>query len=179
MLNIHSTMLLRHIPSLRLLLLLPLLVWCISSEAIYNPQAEVSLKSGNKRHLGRLSLLIPFLQSESHLLYGVMIGLHDSKSNKEGNFGLGFRSLQGGYIVGGYGFYDIRSTRHKNLVHQLTLGAELLSESFEFRGNVYLPQDTSFGLESKQGFSEPTFISGTKVVIKEGSSQRVEQPLSD
>jgi hypothetical protein len=49
-------------------------------------------------------------------------------------------------ILGVYGYYDYRKTKHDNKVHQLTLGAEWLSEDFEARANIYLPSDEEFNI---------------------------------
>lgn len=42
-------------------------------------------------------------------------------------------------VIGWSAFYDYRRTAHEHGVHQLGLGAELLTDWFEFRANAYLP----------------------------------------
>ncbi|NQY43401.1 MAG: inverse autotransporter beta domain-containing protein [Legionellales bacterium] len=58
----------------------------------------------------------------------------------EGNFGLGYRHiLDKSYILGGYGYYDLRRSKHKNMLHQVTIGAEFMMSHIEVRINGYLP----------------------------------------
>jgi len=134
-----------------LILSLSLILASLNSNASYQAQIELSLKAGNQRNIGRLSVLVPILSSDTNLLYFTAIGMMDTKSSHEGNFGFGFRHLLDSSILGVYGYYDRRSTKFHSLVHQATIGAEWLKEDFELRGNVYLPKTTKKVLNTTSG----------------------------
>ncbi len=108
-------------------------------ERKYKPAVELALKVGNQRHISRLGTVVPVLQNDHSLLHVTLIGMLDSKSAKEGNFGLGYRYRGEQGIYGVYGFYDLRRTARHNLLKQITLGSEFLGDHLELRGNIYLP----------------------------------------
>ena len=115
----------------------------------YSPQVELNAKVGNHRHLGRAGLLIPVLQDNNNLLFTEIIGMRDTRANTEGNFGLGYRHLYRNLGIWGiYGFYDLRKTKIKNMLHQWTAGMEWLGENYEVRGNVYIPKHKEFPFNS-------------------------------
>jgi hypothetical protein len=113
----------------------------------YKPMIELTAKLGHsskkeaKRHFGRIGFVVPVYQKMgNYMTFISMIALKDTAKHVEGNFGAGHRLfLNKHWILGGYGFYDARSTAHNNLLHQVTFGAELFSKVLEFRGNVYIP----------------------------------------
>jgi len=110
----------------------------------YHSRVDFNLKGGNKRNIGQIGLLMPLLQNRDNLLFATIIGMRDSRSNTEGNFGLGFRKKFITYIFGGYGFYDFRKTQLNSKVHQLTLGVEYLSPKLDARFNVYIPDASEY-----------------------------------
>jgi hypothetical protein len=117
-----------------------------SAGLYYSPHVELSAKKGItgkkdfKRDIGRLGAVIPVLQNKQSVGFLTLIGMGDTKKSIEGNFGLGYRHLlDGKFIVSGYGFYDIRSTKLKNILHQITIGSEFMLENLEFRINGYIP----------------------------------------
>ncbi len=115
------------------------LLSCPLSHAFkYDDQVEIFYKAG-KRHIGRLSMLLPIKQRSNQLLFVNAILMHDNKSVSEGNLGIGYRLLYKNQIFGSYLYYDIRRTINRNLVNQLTIGFEYIRELFEFRANGYLP----------------------------------------
>lgn len=112
----------------------------------YTANVELSAKKGItgkskfKRDIGRLGLLFPFWQHESAVAYFTAIGMKDTKHSIEGNFGVGLRKIiNNSYILGTYGFYDVRNTPNNNNLHQITMGAEYLTHNFETRLNLYVP----------------------------------------
>ena len=116
-----------------------LAVICFNVSAKYQDQVEIFYKAG-KRHIGRVSMLLPIKQKTNHLLFLNPILMRDSNSASEGNLGLGYRFMfRNNQIIGSYLYYDIRKTTHSNLINQATMGIEYLRESFEFRANGYLP----------------------------------------
>ena len=110
----------------------------VSAVDVYAPRVDYQLKYGS-RLINRLNVLLPVLQTESELLFADVAGVHATKKGIEGNFGLGYRSLSSDYIVGGYGFVDIKRSKNNNTFTQFTVGAELLFSNHEYRINGYLP----------------------------------------
>ncbi len=124
-------------------------VFHTSQEPKFTTNLDVNIKAGNKRHINRLGLLIPILQNDHSIFHITLIGMLDSKHAREGNFGLGYRHRSGDTIYGIYGFLDIRRSERKNNFKQLTLGAEILKENFEFRGNIYLPNRKKYEIRDQ------------------------------
>ncbi|MBW8309557.1 MAG: hypothetical protein K0M45_07995 [Candidatus Paracaedibacteraceae bacterium] len=101
-------------------------------------------KLGNKRHLGQVSLFTPLFQRDDELLYLDFRFMADSKRSREGNFGIGKRWIlpNNKFILGVYGFYDRRRTPFHNGVNQATVGFEAMSEMWDYRLNLYCPQNS-------------------------------------
>lgn len=116
----------------------------------YTPRLELTSKTGNYRNLSRTSLLLPVFSNMDNLLYFNGIGMFDSRSAKEGNFGFGYRKLSSSSISGIFGHYDIRSSKYKKRHHQLTLGFEYFTNRFEYRINGYLPLSQKHQLSSQK-----------------------------
>ncbi|OYZ36958.1 MAG: hypothetical protein B7Y25_05910 [Alphaproteobacteria bacterium 16-39-46] len=107
----------------------------------WNPKAHVNLKTGTQRNLGQIGILSPLGQDDVSMLFMDARFMRDSQKNMEGNFGVGYRSLNiiPDKILGIYGFFDDRYSKHKNLLYQITFGAELLSTTWDYRLNTYWP----------------------------------------
>ncbi|NQY44128.1 MAG: inverse autotransporter beta domain-containing protein, partial [Legionellales bacterium] len=80
-------------------------------------QVELTAKKGitgkkkHKRDIGRLGFVMPFFQNSRSVAFVTMIGMGDTNKAIEGNFGAGYRVLNTkSSIIGGYLFYDLRST---------------------------------------------------------------------
>ena len=84
-----------------------------NSSTPYYPRIELTPKYGNERMMVRGKGLSPLIQSYNRLTYISAIGWIDSLKSYEGNIGLGARWLQDNYIIGGYGFIDLRRVRKK------------------------------------------------------------------
>jgi len=115
----------------------------------WGPHLDIELRKGNKRSIARAEAFLPLQQDATSLLFADIRGMKDSLQNHEGNIGLGYRQIisngLGGHdwILGGYGFLDIRYSAAGNRFWQAALGVEALSEKFDFRSNVYLPQSSA------------------------------------
>ena len=100
-------------------------------------------KLGNERTLGELDLMSPIMQSPNKITYIDFRGQLDNNQAQEFNIGLGSREIIETYlgetIFGYYGFFDVRKSENDNMFYQTTLGAELLSEKFDLRSNIYIP----------------------------------------
>ncbi len=66
------------------------------------------LKKGNHRHVARLSLLMPLWQKDDKLLFGCIITIVDSRRVVVSNLSFFYRRLIDEFILGGYGYYDLR-----------------------------------------------------------------------
>ncbi len=110
------------------------------------PHVDINLKYGNKRDLGRIGAFAPITQTHDTLTYVDFRFMADTNQDQEGNFGLGHRWLNRdmGYITGVYGYFDRRLSNLGNKYSQLTFGAEYLSTTWDYRGNVYLPESKTF-----------------------------------
>ena len=128
----------------------------------YEPNIELGLKTGNKRDIARLGVIIPVYTTNKGLVFANIFGMLDSIEAREGNFGIGYRHLENNYIIGAYGFYDKRLSQYNNLFNQLTFGGEYLREHFEFRTNIYLPLDKDKKVFSEKSKSRSNFTTITK-----------------
>lgn len=108
----------------------------------WRPQIDLNIKYGNKRDIGRIGAFGPIAQTNDMLSFVDFRFMAETRSNQEGNFGLGHRWIDPnlGVIWGGYGYYDRRSSNLGNKYNQLTFGAECLSLTWDYRANVYFPE---------------------------------------
>ncbi len=108
----------------------------------WRPQIDLNIKYGNKRDIGRIGAFGPIAQTNDMLSFVDFRFMADTRSNQEGNFGLGHRWIDPNLEViwGGYGYYDRRSSNLGNKYNQLTFGAECLSLTWDYRANVYFPE---------------------------------------
>jgi hypothetical protein len=149
---------------------------------------EINGKIGTKRNIGDGKILLPIYQEYegNRLLFLDLRGRFDNLSSQEYNIGLGYRRLiegrnflnQNQWIVGTYAFLDQLTSKNKNRFLQLTIGAEALSEKFDLRGNIYLPQEkkefVSMNTEIRDSVDFDTASTGIKDVYK---SYSIEKPL--
>ncbi|MEQ9461163.1 MAG: inverse autotransporter beta domain-containing protein [Phycisphaeraceae bacterium] len=130
-------------------------------------------KLGPDRNIGEVDLLIPLTQFQDQLLFTDFRYRLADDSSQEFNLGLGYRHLiTDNIILGGYGFYDHLLSPNDNQFSQLTFGGEVLLEYFEFRGNIYIPEDkeSQFGTFTNSGL----LIGNT---LNFAQSRGVEKPL--
>jgi hypothetical protein len=108
----------------------------------WRAKLDLAAKAGNKRHIGRIGAFAPLMQSDSSMLFLDLRFMADSRRNQEGNFGLGYRMLDesSNAIWGMYAFYDRRLTKFGSKINQATFGVERLSDTWDARLNVYIPQ---------------------------------------
>ncbi len=107
-------------------------------------------KISSQRNIGDGDVLVPIYQTKEgdQLLFTDIRGRFDNLGSSEYNIGLGYRKLlndtsflgQNQWIVGAYGFFDHLISANKNNFNQATFGIESLSNEFDFRTNIYLPQ---------------------------------------
>jgi hypothetical protein len=129
-------------------------------------------KVGTQRSLGQADLFVPLWQDHRTLLFGDARFQIDDQGSWEGNWGIGLRHmLDGGWNIGGYGYYDHRRSPNANYFDQLTFGAELLGTNLDFRANSYWP----VGDTVQQVGSAST---GPSTAAVQGSTLRVSTPAT-
>lgn len=122
----------------------------LAGDKKWRPHIEFTVAPGNERSLGQINLFAPLMQDGDSLLFTDLRASAWNDDVQEGNFGVGYRQLVPGAffgndaILGVYGFFDARRSAFENMFYQGTLGAELITERFEFRVNGYLPSGTQY-----------------------------------
>jgi parallel beta-helix repeat protein len=146
----------------------------------WGPWVETGGQFGKGRSLGEMNLFVPLLQNSDTLVFTDLRGKFDNNDSVEGNFGLGIRHmLPSGWNLGAYGYYDIRRSPYGNNFHQLTLGAEALSEVFDLRANAYLPvgeteRRMDLGATATVGpWSSQAVLTGTSLAIQHQAVQTI------
>jgi hypothetical protein len=124
----------------------------------YSPQIESESKFGIKRNILDNKLLIPIYQNQEgdQLLFSDLRGRFDDLGSSEYNVAIGYRKLiadtiildQKQWIIGVYGSIDRLLSKYHHVFLQTMFGAELLSDDYDFRGNIYLPQNKEVVVES-------------------------------
>lgn len=140
-----------------------------AQERKWVPHFHLEGKLGNERSLGEANLFVPFGQGPESLWFGDLRAQMDRDRNAEVNIGLGHRVIvDQRFILGLYGFLDLRRTENRNLFFQGTGGAEILTEDFDFRVNAYLPLGSS-----RRTVSDTTEMqqSGALEVVQGGALQ--------
>jgi len=108
----------------------------------WSPKLTLDALAGNKHQRGIVSAFAPIYQRSDSMLFVHLNFMMDNRRNQEGNFGLGYRWINddASAIWGIYGYYDRRSTKMGGRFNQATLGLERLSDTWDVRSNVYIPQ---------------------------------------
>lgn len=167
--------------------LIPLIM---GSEPVYANENDrwqgklsIELKAGSDREIATLDALVPLWQRPDRLLFGDVRLVDTSGSGIEGNLGLGFRKIEqnsqyfgGEWAWGVYGFLDRRKTPNDNYFSQTTVGAELFTDNWALRGNIYSPERDGHVVATSTtglaGFNGIT-LNGTALVLEQSSGQQV------
>jgi len=95
--------------------------------------------------------------SGDKLVFSDLRGRFDNFGSSEYNVGLGYRQLvaydilnQEHWIIGAYGFIDRLDSKFDNTFLQTTLGIEAISNTYQFRTNLYLPQDKEQNIKNSE-----------------------------
>ncbi len=134
------------------------------------PRGEVNWRASSDRSILMTNLWVPLQQTDTDVLFTDIRLMGDNNDNREGNIGLGYRTLStqpllGKGIWGGYGWIDRRSTKLGSFFNQVTLGTEWLKEDSDLRLNVYIPlSDEKSHTTQNTGNSTPYFA-GTGLVV--------------
>ena len=112
-----------------------------AEEETWGPNITTGAKIGNQRDLYSVELFSPLKQDDDTLLFSDIRFRTDPGDDWEGNVGFGIRRIYNrDKILGAYGFVDFRQSPSNNKFRQITLGAEYLTETWDFRVNTYLPE---------------------------------------
>lgn len=123
---------------------------------------DTGFKASENRRMGEVDHFLPIIQNERSLLFLDLRTNFDNLSQREGNFGLGYRTMQdNGWNLGAYTFFDRRRSIEDNYFSQITTGLEALGEKFDVRTNAYIP----IGNKTKE------VKNSTKVDLSAGSIQ--------
>ena len=125
----------------------------LSSSTSTLRKARFSLEmQGGSRSIGSIDILAPFMGDDDFMVYGNLkakIGTNSSGSSAgtafEGNLGVGVRRVNDAdtAILGAYAYYDHLKSVNDNTFQQITVGAERLGLTWDFRANAYLPIGTT------------------------------------
>lgn len=135
----------------------------------WGAHVDLEGKLGTDRHLGEVDLFLPVAQNGRTLLFADLRTRMDDEGSREGNFGLGVRTmLESGWNLGTYGYFDRRRSEYHNYFNQVTVGAEALSLDWDLRGNVYAP----IGRTAREVDSLNTAeLSGSSVIFRGGEER--------
>lgn len=115
-------------------------------------KSRLSLEAqSGSRSIGSVDLMVPFMGDNDFLVYTNLkakfgTGANNSNgSTLEGNLGFGVRRVNDAEtaIYGAYAFYDRLKSVNDNTFQQITIGAERLGLTWDFRANAYLPVGTT------------------------------------
>jgi len=150
---------------------------------IWDTKLSIELKAGSNQEIGTLDVLAPLWQRPDRLIFADVRIVDSSGPGLESNIGLGFRKLEkdskyfgGDWAWGVYGFFDRRKTSHDNYFSQFTAGAELFTENWALRSNVYAPERDSRLVATRDGSSGISGIglNGTAVVFQQSAASILE-----
>ncbi|MBB3206489.1 hypothetical protein FHS27_002298 [Rhodopirellula rubra] len=114
------------------------------SDKLYRAYISLGARPSDEDIRLHTDMFIPLMSNDENLLFADVRGQFADVGGGEGNAGLAFRHLfNDEWIWGGYGFYDLKQSGNGNWFSQGTLGTELLSARFDFRGNLYIPESGS------------------------------------
>lgn len=131
---------------------------------IYQGFAEGEFKTSDDRTLGGGSLFFPLYQTPNLLTFADLRFTNDDNDAGEYNVGLGLRRLfDPGFILGGYAYFDQRTTANDNTYYQGMAGLELLTRRFDMRVNAYLPEG---GANPIQGGAGTVVVNGGQIGIR-------------
>lgn len=130
----------------------------------WQPQFELEgMAFSNGRQLAVPKMMVPLVQARDSMLFTDIRIRLDNEDSQEVNAGLGYRQIYDEWVVGGYLFLDYLNSPFDNEFMQATLGAEVMTETWELRSNLYLPEST----EKRTGTGQ-LVVGGTTVGMRGG-----------
>jgi len=115
----------------------------VANDPAYRAYASLTGRADDP-HRVHTDLFAPLVSKRNDLVFVDLRGQFLDGGGAEGNLGLAYRHMfDNSFIVGTYGFYDVKRSANENTFHQAALGIELLSDIFDVRWNGYLPEGGS------------------------------------
>ena len=114
---------------------------------------------------GGIGIFMPFLLDSGNGVFFDASGHFVEGSARQASFGMGYRHrIEGGWLLGGYGYLDVFNSEHGNTFNQLSFGIEALGPVYEGRANVYLP----LGDDKVAASLSHAFVSGSELKFQAG-----------
>ncbi|QBK31402.1 beta strand repeat-containing protein [Roseitalea porphyridii] len=151
----------------------------LAIEPKWGPFIDFIARPGSPYSSGTIDVFAPLFQADDWLLYINAGGTLSTLPSQQGSIGGGYRQIVPDFlfgqdtILGVYGFVDFLNTKNNNSFVQGTIGAELLTENFEFRINGYLPGSRTYDVGGVSAGA--VALQGTNVILS--GTQRREQAL--
>ncbi|WP_349365230.1 MAG: inverse autotransporter beta domain-containing protein [Roseitalea porphyridii] len=151
----------------------------LAIEPKWGPFIDFIARPGSPYSSGTIDVFAPLFQADDWLLYINAGGTLSTLPSQQGSIGGGYRQIVPDFlfgedtILGVYGFVDFLNTKNNNNFVQGTIGAELLTENFEFRINGYLPGSRTYDVGGVSAGA--VALQGTNVILS--GTQRREQAL--
>jgi hypothetical protein len=118
----------------------------------FQPHIEAGGFGTNEHSGGDVDMFLPLWQDPTSLLFGDLRGTFTGQPAQSGSFGLGYRTqVDPEWILGGYGFFDLKHTDNDNTFFQGSVGLEALSIDWDFRVNGYFPFNSDSGSTKTSG----------------------------
>ncbi len=141
--RLRSSLLLRHV----LLFFFACLFFSSQSNAqhsLLKPRVDTNYRQSDHRSILITEFWYPLLQDEFSVIYTDIRFMGDADDNREGNLGIGYRSLTevsrlGKGVLGLHAWLDRRTTVRNSHFYQTTLGIEWLGDRLDILANGYLP----------------------------------------
>ena len=115
----------------------------VAGDGTWKPNIELFLTPGTDRSHAGAGVLFPLRQDANSMTFlnGQLVA--GENSTNEANIGLGHRwfSPDRKRIYGAYGFFDTRESENDRRYNQLSIGGEVLMDSWDLRANIYYPID--------------------------------------
>ncbi|WP_146580833.1 right-handed parallel beta-helix repeat-containing protein [Neorhodopirellula pilleata] len=115
----------------------------VANDPAYRAYASLTGRADDPNRV-HTDLFAPLVSQHDDLLFADVRGQFLYGGGAEGNLGLAYRHMfDNSFIVGTYGFYDVKRSTNENTFHQAAFGIELLSDLFDARWNGYIPEGGS------------------------------------
>jgi hypothetical protein len=152
----------------------------LADDAPLKGRAEVNWRYGTERSILMTDFWAPLAQDEDGVLYADVRLMGDDHDNREGNFGIGYRTITtapvlGKGVVGVNGWFDRRITENDSHFHQITMGAEWRGEALDVLANGYIPLSDERRFTIPNEDPQGAGFSGTGIVV-DTDGTAIEEP---
>ncbi len=150
----------------------------------WSPHAEGTIGNVGRNGdvFGNIGLFLPAFQTNDTLVFVDLRADFGEQSVAQGSLGVGYRRLVPGglfgtdAIVGLNAYIDVLNSERDLTYWQGSVGAELITNNFDFHANIYEAESNPF-LLNQQVFAGPG-LSGTRIVQQNGTITNLENAFS-